>query len=128
MDFSQIFRLVNIAVGAFMVLGGLSQYFPISIQSGIVGSFVILFGLGTALLEFQQNPIIAKYASFMYSFIGRGVFYLFAGAILMHDHWMRYTSGVIIAAVGVAYIVLEWIPSIEPPESMRDQPWDGEQV
>jgi len=29
--------------------------------------------LGTGFLEFQIPPVIAKYASFMFSFIGRGV-------------------------------------------------------
>jgi hypothetical protein len=39
----------------------------------IIGVYVILFGLGTGFLEFQIPPVIAKYASFMFSFIGRGV-------------------------------------------------------
>lgn len=39
-------RLVNIAVGVVMVLGGISQFFPASMSSIIVGAYVIVFGLG----------------------------------------------------------------------------------
>jgi hypothetical protein len=39
-------RLVNIAVGVIMVLGGISQFFPPSMSSIVVGVYVIVFGLG----------------------------------------------------------------------------------
>lgn len=75
-----------------MVLGGISQFFPPSLSSVIVGVYVILFGLGelcdhainfananicvvVAGLEFLPNiPDYAyRYASFLFSFLGRGV-------------------------------------------------------
>lgn len=55
----------------------------------------------------------------MFSFIGRGVFYLFIGSIVMGDNWWKYTAGSIIALVGIGYVVLEYVPSIEPPANMR---------
>jgi uncharacterized membrane protein HdeD (DUF308 family) len=39
-------RLVNIAVGVIMVLGGISQFFPPTMSSIVVGVYVIVFGLG----------------------------------------------------------------------------------
>ena len=39
-------RLVNIAVGIIMILGGISQFFPASMSAVIVGVYVIIFGLG----------------------------------------------------------------------------------
>ncbi|KAF2723852.1 COPI associated [Polychaeton citri CBS 116435] len=131
MDFSDAFRIVNLAVGVIMVLGGVAQFFPLAVQSIIVGVYVILFGLGTALLEFQIPPQIARYASFMFSFIGRGVFYLFIGCIVMGPQgWYKWTTGGVLALIGIAYIVLEYIPSIEPPANMRDADagWGAEQV
>ncbi|KAI5805080.1 Golgi apparatus membrane protein TVP15 [Geopyxis carbonaria] len=127
-NLSNIFRLVNLAAGVMMVLGGISQFFPTSLQSVVVGCYVILFGLGTAMLEFQIPPQINRYASFMFSFVGRGVFYIFVGSILLHDHTLRVIAGSLIGLVGIGYVVLEFIPSIEPPENMRDAHWDGEQV
>ena len=69
--------------------------------------------------EFQIPPQVARYASFMFSFIGRGVFYLFVGCIIMGDNWWKYTSGGLVALVGLGYIALEFVPSIEPPANIR---------
>lgn len=43
---------------------------------------------------------------------------------------LRYIAGSIVGLIGVAYLVLEFIPSIEPPSNMResDQGWGAEQV
>ncbi|KAJ5194843.1 uncharacterized protein N7498_008281 [Penicillium cinerascens] len=132
MDFSNIFRLVNIAVGVIMILGGISQFFPASMSSVIVGAYVIVFGLVVGGLEFMPNvPDYAyRYASFLFSFLGRGVFYIFVGCIILHGHVLREIAASIIGITGIAYLVLEFIPSIEPPSNMResDQGWGAEQV
>lgn len=99
-------------------------------QTLIIGIYEIIFGAAVALLEFQIPPQVSRYASFMFSFIGRGVFYIFMGSILLSSDWFRGLAGSIIAFVGLAYCALEFIPSIEPPANMReaDQGWGAEQV
>ncbi|TGO65799.1 hypothetical protein BCON_0001g01170 [Botryotinia convoluta] len=118
MDYSDAFRLVNLAVGVFMVLGGISQFFPLGFQSIIIGCYVIIFG------------IFSRYASFLFSFVGRGIFYVFVGSILLHDHVLRIIAGSLIGIIGLIYIGLEFVPSIEPPANMReaDGGWGAEQV
>ena len=67
----------------------------------------------------------------MFSFIGRGVFYLFIGTIMLAEHWYNWIPATIVGVVGVAYIALEFVPSIEPPANMRDaeaEGWGAEQV
>ncbi|KAI5868422.1 COPI associated [Durotheca rogersii] len=130
MDFSDSFRIVNLAVGVMMVLGGISQFFNLSLQSVIIGTYVIIFGAAVALLEFQIPPQVARYASFMFSFIGRGIFYIFVGSILINNHVLRIIAGSTIGITGIGYVVLEFIPSIEPPSNMReaDAGWGAEQV
>lgn len=49
-NLSDIFRFVNFGVGGVMVLGGISQFFPMSFQSIVIGCYVILFGLGMRIL------------------------------------------------------------------------------
>ncbi|KAL5341685.1 COPI associated protein-domain-containing protein [Aspergillus crustosus] len=125
-------RIANIAVGVLMVLGGISQFFPIGFNNVIIGSYVILFGLIVAGLEFLPNvpDYVYRYASFLFSFLGRGVFYIFVGSILLHNHVLRIIAGSVIGLSGVAYVALEFVPSIEPPSNMRDndQGWGAEQV
>lgn len=56
--------------------------------------------------------------------------YIFAGSVLLNQGTTNNIFGGIIALVGVAYVVLEFIPSIEPPANMReaDGGWGAEQV
>lgn len=130
MDFSDSFRIVNLVVAVLMILGGIAQFFPVGFQSSIIGVYVIIFGLATGLLEFQIPHQVSRYASFLFSFLGRGIFYIFVGSILLHGHWAWIVSGSIIGVIGVAYVALEFIPSIEPPANMReaDAGWGAEQV
>jgi len=131
MDFSDIFRIVNLGVGVFMILGGFGQFFPsIEIQGVIVGCYVIIFGLATLLLEFQIPPQVARYASFMFSFLGRGIFYIFMGSIIVGGNPWKWVAGTLVGLVGVGYAALEYVPSIEPPANMRDADaaWGAEQV
>ncbi|KAL9059620.1 MAG: hypothetical protein Q9162_001125 [Coniocarpon cinnabarinum] len=132
MELSDIFRIANLVVAVFIILGGIGQFFPdILVQNIIIAVYLFIFGLGTGLLEFQIPPPVAKYASFMFSFIGRGVFYIFVGMISCGgERWWRWIAGVVVAAVGVAYVALEFIPSIEPPANMREaeQGWGAEQI
>ncbi|PYI01895.1 hypothetical protein BO78DRAFT_411039 [Aspergillus sclerotiicarbonarius CBS 121057] len=125
-------RIVNIAVGVFMVLGGIAQFFPASMSTIIVGVYVIIFGIIVGGLEFLPNvpDYVYRYASFLFSFLGRGAFYIFVGSIMLHDNWFRYVAGSIIGFIGLGYLALEFIPSIEPPSNMReaDQSWGAEQV
>lgn len=56
--------------------------------------------------------------------------YIFVGSILIHDQKIRIAAGSIIVIVGVGYVVLEYIPQIEPPQNMRDAggEWGAEQI
>jgi len=118
-DFTNVFHIVNLVVAVVAILGGISQFFPVSLQSAVIAGYVIIFGLAIGLLEFQVPPQTKRYASFLFSFIGRGVFYIFVGSILLHCQVIRIIAGSIVGLIGVGYVVLEFVPSIEPPENMR---------
>lgn len=45
--------------------------------------------------------------------------YIFVGSIIVGDNWWKWVAGSIVGIVGVGYVVLEYIPSIEPPTNMR---------
>ncbi|KAH8596097.1 golgi apparatus membrane protein tvp15-like protein [Bisporella sp. PMI_857] len=131
MDFSDAFRLVNLGVGGLMVAGGILHIFPkFHFADIIIAVYVIIFGLATALLEFQIPPQVSRYASFLFSFVGRGVFYIFVGSILLDTWTLNKIFATVIGAIGLAYVALEFIPSIEPPANMReaDGGWGAEQV
>lgn len=47
------------------------------------------------------------------------IVYIFIGSILLHNSVLPIIAGTIIGLIGVAYVVLEFVPSIEPPQNMR---------
>jgi hypothetical protein len=50
LDLTNVFKLINLTVGILAVLGGISQFFPVSFQSTIIAIYVILIGIGIVLL------------------------------------------------------------------------------
>ncbi|KAL6896434.1 Golgi apparatus membrane protein TVP15 [Trichoderma evansii] len=130
MELSDIFRIVNLVVAGVTVLGGVFHIFPIGLQNLIIGIYMIVFGLAIALLEFQVPPQVSRYANFLFSFIGRGVFYILIGGLLLGDKVISNIAGGIVGIAGIGYVGLEFVPLIEPPSSMReaDGGWGAEQV
>ncbi|RKF78623.1 Golgi apparatus membrane protein tvp15 [Golovinomyces cichoracearum] len=114
-DYSNVFRLINLVVGALMAAGGIFHMFPISIPNVVIGAYVAIFGA-----EFQIPAPISRYASFLFSFIGRGAFYIFAGSILLENHVINIIFGTIIGIIGICYVILEFIPPIEAPINMKE--------
>ncbi|KAJ2966012.1 hypothetical protein NQ176_g10342 [Zarea fungicola] len=131
MELSDIFRIVNLAVGAITILGGIFGIFGGGLRNIVLSVYMIIFGLSIGLLEFQIPPQVSRYANFLFSFVGRGVFYIFLGCLLLGEKVISNIAGGIVGVVGIAYIALEFIPSIEPPANMREADaagWGAEQV
>ena len=103
----------------------------------------------------QVPPYLPRYASFLFSFLGRGIcklpshplqtppielknafsngpsaVYVFVGSIVVEGNTLRLIAGLIVVVIGVAYCGLEFAPQIEPPSNMRDADagWGAEQV
>ncbi|GAB0133026.1 hypothetical protein EsDP_00001444 [Epichloe bromicola] len=131
MELSDIFRIVNLVVATITILGGIVSIFMHQLQTIILGAYMLVFGLAIALLEFQIPPQMSRYANFLFSFVGRGIFYVLIGGLLFGKEVLSNIAGAIVCIVGLGYIALEFVPSIEPPSNMRDADaagWGAEQV
>ncbi|KAK9381553.1 Golgi apparatus membrane protein TVP15 [Kockiozyma suomiensis] len=120
-SFASPFRIVNLVIGALMILGGFSSFFPLGFRSVILGLYTVLFGSLVVAAEFSMPTQIAQYASFLLSFLGRGMFYILVGAFILGPGPLRIVGGAVILLVGAIYVVLEFTPSIEPPTNMRGE-------
>lgn len=56
--------------------------------------------------------------------------YVFVGSIILDGGVLRHIAGTIIGAVGLVFIGLEFVPSIELPPSMggEEEGWGAEQI
>lgn len=95
----------------------------------------------------QQKQLVHNYASFMHSFLGRGVckfpqpvitkvegitllscasppclplmpVYVLLGVLLLNYYTILYICGSLIALIGAIYIALNWVP-IDTPSTMQ---------
>ncbi|EGV61857.1 hypothetical protein PSN45_000547 [Yamadazyma tenuis] len=119
-DLNGAFKIANLAVAVLTALSGLSQLFH-GFQSFIIGIYLVAFGAGIGFLEFRVPAEAYAYGSFMFSFIGRGVFYTFLSASIRGHSIFRLLAALIVFLVGVVYIALEAIPSISPPDNMNTE-------
>lgn len=90
-------------------------------QSFVIGLYIIAFGAVIGLLEFRVPAEAYAYGSFLFSFIGRGVFYTFIGASINGNSIFRIMAAVIIFIIGLVFIGLEAVPSISPPDNMNTE-------
>lgn len=64
-------------------------------------------------------------------FSNPSIVYVFLGCLLLGDKVLSKISGAVVGIIGLVYIGLEFVPSIEPPENMREADvagWGAEQV
>ncbi|KAL5621746.1 hypothetical protein BROUX41_006646 [Berkeleyomyces rouxiae] len=129
MEYSEIIRLANLAVAGIAAVSG--AFWILSFSCLILGLYLMGFGGGIGLLEVQgPTPQVTRFASFLLSFLGRGIFYFFLGSIIADGMILFQIMGGITGLIGMAYIALEFFPIIEPPVSMReiDAGWGAEGV
>ncbi|KAH3900552.1 Tvp15p SCDLUD_003542 [Saccharomycodes ludwigii] len=120
-----IFKSLNVVVAGLTVLSTLLlQLFFGGFIGFILSLYVIIISTTIIFLEFKPIPALYKYASFYYSFIGRGFLHILLGFIKLNN---RLKSGTIInilisilnIIVGLAYILLQFNTKIDPPNSFN---------
>ncbi|BEI81722.1 hypothetical protein CcaverHIS002_0208820 [Cutaneotrichosporon cavernicola] len=120
----ELVRLANIAVGGLMIAGAVGCFINLSFSSIIIGIYEILAGVVVLGMEVRQpseqgKALVSHYASFMHSFIGRGVFYILMGVLLLNHYTLLYVCGSIVAFVGLVFVALHFVPAIDTPSTMR---------
>ncbi|KAL1936346.1 hypothetical protein VTP01DRAFT_480, partial [Rhizomucor pusillus] len=55
----------------------------------------------------------------MFSFLGRGIFYLFIGAITLNYGGFSIACGVVLIVISIVYIILQFVPGIQAPSNMQ---------
>ncbi|KAG2199081.1 hypothetical protein INT47_005085 [Mucor saturninus] len=135
MNLTLIFRAANIVAAAFMIIGGVMTCIAGGFPNFIQGIFVILFGIMTAIFEFRLPAMITQFASFMFSFLGRGVYDYFLyshvllsdicsiGCITLNYNGLGLASGIIVLVIGVGFVVLQFT-HIEAPSNMQKRAYE----
>ncbi|KAI9251145.1 COPI associated protein-domain-containing protein [Helicostylum pulchrum] len=105
-----IFGLLLSLIGDFVS----SLYWTVIVNA----IFKIFLIVALTLIEFRQSPGIVKPFSFMFYFFGRGTFYVILGFITLGRHVVSWVGGILIAVIGVVFIVFHCINNGKEPEYM----------
>jgi len=119
-----VFKAANGLAGALLLGGGIAHLVYHSFASIIIGIYAILFGLIVAVLEFyplpdERHAVLYRHVSFFYSFVGRGIFYLLFGVLLLDHYVVAYVFGAILGFEGLVFCALQLVPIYELPPSMH---------
>ncbi|CDO95873.1 unnamed protein product [Kluyveromyces dobzhanskii CBS 2104] len=83
-----------------------------------------LIGLGLSvilgLLEFREIPTLDQYASFYYTYAGRGALFTLLFALLNYDGFFSVIVGILLWPVIVAHVVLHTRPELEQPSYFKN--------
>ncbi|KAG8944281.1 hypothetical protein FRC04_002077 [Tulasnella sp. 424] len=117
------FKCANVIVGAIMMIGAVYAVTLESFSSMIIGVYTAVFativiGMELYPLQSKHKKFLFRYAGFLYSLAGRGVFYILVGLLMGGYFSVQIVLGVVVAVVGLAYVVLQIVDDPELPPSM----------
>lgn len=141
-NLDNVFKILNGATAFIVVMTGFIELLA-GFAFFIQGSFLLLFGSVIAALEITDTitPLARRYGSFLFSFLGRGVFYVFLSSLVFSrsvrqpsraqviiensvilatrtncNQALSIICGGLLMLLGFAYIALAFVPSINPPQ------------
>ncbi|KAI8597962.1 COPI associated protein-domain-containing protein, partial [Dissophora ornata] len=107
-----------------IILGGVILFVDIgSWNSGILGVVLCIFGILTFALEFIIPEVLVYNMGFMFSLLGRGIFYVCAGLLCLSWKWFNIVVGSIIMGIGLFYVAMHFVGATPSP-SMSAVPND----
>ncbi|KAK3815720.1 MAG: COPI associated protein-domain-containing protein [Linnemannia elongata] len=124
---ASLFRLLNLITSILIILGGILLFVRLgSWNSGILGVFVVLFGLLTFTLEFAIPESIVYNLGFMFSLLGRGICKFpishlstcvsnRMGLLTLSWKWFNILVGCFIMVVGLFYVAMHFVGATPSP-------------
>ncbi|VEU19263.1 DEKNAAC100467 [Brettanomyces naardenensis] len=119
-DFGAVFKAINLAVATIAFASGFTQLFS-GIGYFFQGLYVAALGVIIGYLEFKVPPQLYSYCSSFFSFLGRGLIYILIAILNIHGSALRIICAFFVFVVGISYVVLEFVQSIQPPENMQGE-------
>ncbi|QLQ82449.1 hypothetical protein HG537_0H02110 [Torulaspora globosa] len=117
------FKVANLTVGSLCLIASLSQLSYISVN---FNAFLLaIFGVGLSVpiiyLEFKVPSNLYKFASFYFSFLGRGMAYILLSFLINFGGIFKILTTLLTFLLGVVYAVFQVLPQIEEPANFRGE-------
>lgn len=118
----QLFKYLNVGIGAITLITSMSHltYVFTEFNVFIQAIFALLFSAFIIILEFRIPSNIYKFASFYFSFVGRGVLNILLCSLLAHgSSLLTVLDCILLFTSGLAFIFFQFTKLVEEPESFK---------
>ncbi|KAJ1966108.1 hypothetical protein GGI12_000312 [Dipsacomyces acuminosporus] len=102
------FRIANLVVAVLMIIIGIVFFTWSSFTRIMLGIYEILFGIWIIMLEVAEMAWLKKLVEFMFTWRGRGLFYIFIGCLTLGTKAIGWVFGAVITGVGAVYVFLSF--------------------
>ncbi|KAI8873171.1 hypothetical protein GQ42DRAFT_114863, partial [Ramicandelaber brevisporus] len=99
------FRLCNVIAAIFLVVGAAAFFKNPTFQGVIIAVYSCIFAAFIIFLEWKALPVVIDSVPFMFSYVGRGLFYIFLGCINLGNSTLNNVSGAFIIVCGVLELI-----------------------
>ncbi|EME27598.1 hypothetical protein Gasu2_40240 [Galdieria sulphuraria] len=100
--------LCIISAGVIGAVGVVCFIFcSINPRNVIINIYLIIFAVLIILSELGFSFLLKRF-SFLDTFFGRGVFYIFVGLLAVDTHWFQILAGVFVAAYGLVLVFMSF--------------------
>ncbi|KAJ1668594.1 hypothetical protein IW140_002654 [Coemansia sp. RSA 1813] len=102
------FRIANLVVAVLMIVMAIVFFTWGEFGRIMLGIFEIVFAIWMIMFELAELAWLTPLVRFMFTWRGRGLFYVFVGCLTLGYRTVGWVFGAIIIAIGVVYIVLSF--------------------
>ncbi|KAJ2614538.1 hypothetical protein H4S08_001655 [Coemansia sp. RSA 1365] len=103
---SLIILALNLSLGSLIFAQGCLSVAVGDVRHIMLGIMFLFLGLLTVVVEFVHIGALRMYASFLFSFCGRGLFYLITGCLSLDEGAAELGIGLALIIVAAAYLAL----------------------
>lgn len=116
-------KYTNFLVGTIAITSAMVQFVQVYLNftEFLLGMSAFALSIPIIVLEFKVPPDLNRYASFYFSFLGRGLLYILLSFMLGFGGGLKIVGDIILFLSGVSFISFHYIPSIEEPSNFRPQ-------
>ncbi|CCC68479.1 hypothetical protein NCAS_0B03950 [Naumovozyma castellii] len=115
------FKFGNILLGSTSTLAALSQlsYISSNFVAVPLALYALVLSIGTVYLEFKIPSNIFNFASFYFSFLGRGLTYILISILLSFGGALKKINMLLLFFYGLAHVAFQFTPFVEEPNNYR---------
>lgn len=114
-------KIANIAIGSIATVAALSQLTYLLTDFNVFAQtfFTIPLAALVVLLEFRVPGQLYKFASFYFSFLGRGLLYILLGIMICHGGALKMMSALLVVLAGISFCLFQFLPMVEEPDYFK---------